>query len=465
MQVVEAHGARIPQIGLGTMTLKDDVCVRAVDAALQIGYRHLDTAAFYGNEKENGEGLRQSGVKREDVFICTKVRQGDLMPDAFAKVLDQSLANLKLPYVDLLLIHWNNTDIPLKLSVGALCKAKKEGKTKHIGVANFTTALLDEAWAVTSEPLVCNQIEMHPFINQDKVLAACKKHGMAVVAYCPIARGKVPGADALERIGKAHGKERGASFAALSGADGCLLHPAHRDARAPEAESRRLRFQTFGCRDGGAQEAQCDQHARGQSAARAGVGYAIVSTTTRKLAPTSRPKASASRLSALAPGRLRGRDCARLTEQAIRIGYRHIDTAQMYDNEREVGEGVRPPACASEVMVTTKVQPTLLAPHDLERSVKESLAKLRLDVIDLLLIHWPNPRVPLAETLGAMAKMKREGYTRHIGVSNFTVALLEEANRISTRAAGLQPDRMPSVSQSGQGDRGLPQARHGGCRL
>jgi diketogulonate reductase-like aldo/keto reductase len=121
-------------------------------------------------------------------------------------VLDQSLANLKLPSVDLLLIHWNNPDIPFQLSVGALCKAKKEGKTKHIGVANFTTAMLDEAWAVTSEPLACNQIEMHPFINQDKVLAACKKHGMAVVAYCPIARGKVPGAEVLEQIGAAHGK-------------------------------------------------------------------------------------------------------------------------------------------------------------------------------------------------------------------------------------------------------------------
>jgi 2,5-diketo-D-gluconate reductase B len=129
---------------------------------------------------------------------------------------------------------------------------------------------------------------------------------------------------------------------------------------------------------------------------------------------------------------VRGRDCARLTEQAIRIGYRHIDTAQMYDNEREVGEGVRASGLRSEVMVTTKVQPTLLAPHDLERSVKESLARLRFDVIDLLLIHWPNPRVPLAETLGAMAKMKREGYARQIGVSNFTVALLDEANRISS---------------------------------
>src|SRR5499433_4498510 len=129
---------------------------------------------------------------------------------------------------------------------------------------------------------------------------------------------------------------------------------------------------------------------------------------------------------------LRGRTCAQIVEQAIRLGYRHIDTAQMYDNEREVGEGVRASGLRSEVMVTTKVQPTLLAPHDLERSVKESLARLRLDVIDLLLIHWPNPRVPLAETLGAMAKMKREGYARQIGVSNFTVALLDEANKISS---------------------------------
>jgi len=157
-----------------------------------------------------------------------------------------------------------------------------------------------------------------------------------------------------------------------------------------------------------------------------------VSATTRKLAPTVEAKGFRVPIVGLGTWALRGRDCARLTEQAIRIGYRHIDTAQMYDNECEVGEGVRASGLRSEVMVTTKVQPTLLAPHDLERSVKESLAKLRLDVIDLLLIHWPNPRVPLAETLGAMAKMKREGYTRQIGVSNFTVSLLDEANRIST---------------------------------
>jgi diketogulonate reductase-like aldo/keto reductase len=204
--IVEALGARIPQIGLGTMTLKGDVCVQTIKTALQMGYRHIDTAAHYGNETENGDGFRASGLKRDEVFITTKIRQDDAMPDDFARMVDTSLANLKLPWVDLLLIHWPSKTVPSKLTIGALCKAKKEGKAKHVGVSNFTTALLDEAWAATSEPLVCNQIEAHPFINQDKVVAACKKRSMAVVAYVPIARGKVPGAEVLERIGKSHSK-------------------------------------------------------------------------------------------------------------------------------------------------------------------------------------------------------------------------------------------------------------------
>lgn len=206
MQTVDAHGARIPQIGLGTMTLKDEVCVQAVKAALDMGYTHLDTAAFYGNEVEVGAGLRASGVKRDAVFVTTKVRENNLKPDDFNKSLDQSLKNLQLPYVDLLLIHWNNKDIPFSVSIPALCAAKKDGRARHVGVANFTTTMLDEAWAVTSEPLVCNQIEMHPYINQDKVVAASRKHGMAVVAYCPIARGKLQSADAIETIARAHGK-------------------------------------------------------------------------------------------------------------------------------------------------------------------------------------------------------------------------------------------------------------------
>src|SRR3954451_4691806 len=125
---------------------------------------------------------------------------------------------------------------------------------------------------------------------------------------------------------------------------------------------------------------------------------------------------------------LRGRACARLVEQAVRLGYRHIDTAQVYDNEREVGEGLRASGVKrDDVFVTTKVWTTHFAPNDLERSARESLAKLRLKEVDLLLLHWPNPRIPLTETLGALARVRQLGLTRHIGVSNFTVALIEQA--------------------------------------
>src|SRR5712671_5154 len=125
---------------------------------------------------------------------------------------------------------------------------------------------------------------------------------------------------------------------------------------------------------------------------------------------------------------LRGRTCARLVEQALRLGYRHVDTAQVYENESEVGEGLRASGVnRDEVFVTTKVWTTHFAPNDLERSAKESLAKLRLAEVDLLLLHWPNPRIPLSETLGALAPAKQLGLARQIGVSNFTVALIEDA--------------------------------------
>src|SRR3954464_7026127 len=130
---------------------------------------------------------------------------------------------------------------------------------------------------------------------------------------------------------------------------------------------------------------------------------------------------------------LSGRMCARVVEQAIRLGYRHIDTAQVYDNEREVGDGIRASHVPrDEVFVTTKVWTTHFAPHNLERSVKESLGKLRVDHVDLLLLHWPNPHVPLAETLGALAHAKTMGLTRHIGLSNFTVALIAQALALCT---------------------------------
>jgi 2,5-diketo-D-gluconate reductase B len=206
MNHIDANGAHIPAIGLGTMTLKDAVCVEAVTTALRLGYRHLDTAERYGNEAAVGEGLRAAGLKREDVFVTTKVYQDKLAAADFERSVGESLQKLRLSYVDLLLIHWPNPNIPLAETIGALCAEKRNGRTRHIGVANFTTALLSEAHKIATEPLVTNQIEVHPFLDQGKVIAACRSHGLSVTAFCPIARGKVPGNEVLERIGKTHGK-------------------------------------------------------------------------------------------------------------------------------------------------------------------------------------------------------------------------------------------------------------------
>ncbi len=208
--VIEANGARIPAIGLGTMTLKEQVCIDTVKTALRLGYRHIDTAERYGNEEWVGEGLHQglkdSALRREDIFVTTKVYWDKLAPGDFETSVAESLQKLKLPFVDLLLIHWNNPKVPLADSIKSLCNAKTRGQAKHVGVANFTAGMLDEATKLSTEPLVTNQIEVHPFLDQAKVLAACRKHGLSVTAYCPIARGKVPGNDTLERIGKAHGR-------------------------------------------------------------------------------------------------------------------------------------------------------------------------------------------------------------------------------------------------------------------
>lgn len=206
MQVVEAHGACIPAVGLGTMTLKEDLCVDIVQEALRLGYRHLDTAQMYGNEREVGEGLRASGVPRDDVFVTTKVWWNRFAAGDLERSVEESLENLKLSVVDLLLLHWPNPQVPLVETIGALNQVKRGGLTRHIGVANFTIPLLDEAVRLSSEPLVTNQIEVHPFIDQSKVIAACRGHGVSVTAYCPVARGKVPGNETLQRIGKAHGK-------------------------------------------------------------------------------------------------------------------------------------------------------------------------------------------------------------------------------------------------------------------
>ena len=204
--VVEAKGARIPLIGLGTWDLRGRVCARVVEQALRLGYRHIDTAEMYDNEREVGEGLRASGVKRNEVFVTTKIWPSHFAPRELERAARDCLVRLRLSEVDLLLLHWPNPQIPLQETLGALDKVKRDGLARHIGVSNFTVPLMEEALQTSTEPLVCNQFECHPFLDQSKLIAACRQHGVAIVAYSPIAKGRVRDDEILTAIGAAHKK-------------------------------------------------------------------------------------------------------------------------------------------------------------------------------------------------------------------------------------------------------------------
>src|SRR5512142_273988 len=206
MLFVDANGARIPALGLGTWELSGRPCARVVEQALRLGYRHIDTAQVYDNEREVGDGLRASGVRRDDVFVTTKVWTNHFAPHDLERSIKESLVHLRLPSVDLVLLHWPNPHVPLEETLGALAHAKRMGLTRHIGVSNFTVALLEQAVALSPEPLVCNQVEYHPYLDQAKVRAACDQHGLALVAYSPIARGRIKSDQTLAEIGRAHHK-------------------------------------------------------------------------------------------------------------------------------------------------------------------------------------------------------------------------------------------------------------------
>jgi 2,5-diketo-D-gluconate reductase B len=187
--ILSAHGAEVPAIGFGTSSLGD--CGEIVATALKLGYRHIDTAWKYGTERGVGEGMRASGVPRSDIFLTTKVSHEYLRADDFARSVEQSLRNLGVDFVNLLLVHWPNPDIPLSEPIAALANAKRQGLTRHIGVANFNIAMLDEAIRLCPEPLINLQAEYHAHLDQTKLIEACRKRGLVFTAYCPLGRGRL----------------------------------------------------------------------------------------------------------------------------------------------------------------------------------------------------------------------------------------------------------------------------------
>ncbi|MCO4316968.1 aldo/keto reductase [Phyllobacterium sp. 21LDTY02-6] len=203
---VDANGAAIPAIGFGTYRMPGADVLRMVPAALKLGYRHVDTAQIYGNESEVGEAIAGSGVRREDVFLTTKVWVDKYAHADLIASVDESLGKLRTDYIDLLLLHWPKSPVPLAERIGALNEVRDAGKVRHIGVSNFSTALMAEAASLSKAPIVTNQIEYHPYLDQTVVLEAARRSGMSITAYYAMADGKVIGDPAIKAIAAAHGK-------------------------------------------------------------------------------------------------------------------------------------------------------------------------------------------------------------------------------------------------------------------
>ena len=206
MNFIHVNDTRIPALGFGTFRLRSRDAERMVRVALDIGYRHIDTAEAYNNEEAVGRAIRASGVPRDEIFLTTKVWPDHFAADELPAAVEHSLQRLGVDYVDLLLLHWPNPGVPLEETIGALNAMQEARKTRLIGVSNFTVGLLDNARSVTAVPLSVNQVEYHPFLDQAPLLNAVREADMALTAYSPLAKGKVAENDTLKEIAAGHGK-------------------------------------------------------------------------------------------------------------------------------------------------------------------------------------------------------------------------------------------------------------------
>ncbi|MBO6223857.1 MAG: aldo/keto reductase [Psychrobacter sp.] len=201
-----AGKANIPVLGLGTWQSTGQDCVAVVKKALEMGYEHIDTAQAYDNEKEVGQGIKQSGVARDKFFLTTKIFPDDMkfQPEKLAEAAKRSLENLDTDYVDLLLLHWPDDRVPLSETIPALCELQKQGLTRHIGVSNFNIADIIEAEKYADVPIVVNQVEFHPFIKQNTLQTFLNNHHILLEAYSPLARGDVFDNDIIKEIADKH---------------------------------------------------------------------------------------------------------------------------------------------------------------------------------------------------------------------------------------------------------------------
>jgi 2,5-diketo-D-gluconate reductase B len=197
-------GQKVPALGLGTWRLSGQECVGAVERALTLGYRHIDTAQMYANEGEVGRGVSNSRVDREDIFLVTKVRTGSFSHHDVIRSTRESLKKLQTDYIDLLLMHWPNPSVPLEETLGAMTELQEEGSVKHVGVSNFPPSMVEEA---TGHAVIfCNQVEYHPYKAQDELLEQAREMDYLLTAYSPVAGGAAVNDATLREIGEAYVK-------------------------------------------------------------------------------------------------------------------------------------------------------------------------------------------------------------------------------------------------------------------
>lgn len=211
MEYITLQGAEIPKIGLGTWRLTGEDCRQAVATALNLGYRHIDTAQVYDNERQIGDAIRASTVERDELFLTTKLGGGNYSHDAVLRSTDESLAKLNTDYLDLLLIHWPVDRIPfgtppLEETIDAMNELVEDGKVRYIGVSNFDIDQLDEARTQSDAPILTNQVQYHPFWDQTKLLDYCQIHDIMLTAYSPFGHGGALDDAVLREIGERHGK-------------------------------------------------------------------------------------------------------------------------------------------------------------------------------------------------------------------------------------------------------------------
>jgi 2,5-diketo-D-gluconate reductase B len=206
MMTIDAGGASIPALGFGVFRMRAEEVERVVPAALEAGFRHFDTAQIYDNEAALGQALERAGVPREELFLTTKVWVANYKPDRFAASVDESLEKLRVDQVDLLLLHWPGREVPITQQIDMLNEVQAAGKARHIGVSNQNVTQLEQAIGRSVVPIVTNQVEVHPYLDQRRLIEAARARNVATTAYYGMADGAVPRDPLLQEIGRRHGK-------------------------------------------------------------------------------------------------------------------------------------------------------------------------------------------------------------------------------------------------------------------